>query len=294
MDRKQFLSTAILLPVAMGLSSLGKWYDDAIEEKDGEPMPVLFVGHGSPMNGIEINEFSQSWIDIAASMPRPKMVLCISAHWLTRGSYVTAMKQPPTIHDFGGFPQELYEVEYPAPGSLYYAEEVKKTITSTALGLDHDWGLDHGCWTIVRHMYPDASIPVLQLSIDYSKEAAYHYQLAGQLASLRKKGVLIIGSGNIVHNLSKISFGKDNNPHFGFDWALQANEEIKGYIVDNNHEALIDYKTKGRHWDLAIPSPDHYFPLMYSLGLKNKADKIEIFNDKAELGSLTMTSVRVG
>lgn len=292
MERKHFLQIMATLPVAYGLSSLGKWYEDALEGPESERMPVLFLGHGSPMNGIEDNIFSQSWKELGKSIPTPRMVLVVSAHWLTRGTHVTAMQNPPTIYDFGGFPEALYKVKYPAPGSPEMAKEVAQALSTVTIGMDHDWGLDHGTWTIVRHMYPNADIPVLQLSIDFHKDAAWHYKLAGDLQKLRDKGVLIIGSGNIVHNLSRIKVG--GGDHFGYDWAIQTNEEIKKYVGEGNYQALIDYHKQGSHWQLSIPSPDHYFPLMYILGLTNEKEKVRVFNDKAALGSITMTSFQFG
>lgn len=256
-------------------------------------MPVLFVGHGSPMNGIEENEFSLYWKKLATEIEKPKAVLCISAHWLTKGTFITAMENPPTIHDFGGFPQALHEVQYPAKGSPILAQKTAELITSTNVGLDHDWGLDHGTWTVVRHMYPNADIPVLQLSIDYHQPAEYHYALAKQIASLRKKGVLIIGSGNMVHNLRMIAWEKIND-FYGFDWALEMNDIFKKKIEANDHSALIHYETLHSAAKLAIPTPDHYYPLIYTLALKEEKDTIQFFNDKAMAGSLTMTSVRIG
>jgi 4,5-DOPA dioxygenase extradiol len=255
-------------------------------------MPVLFMGHGSPVNGIEENEFSLYWAKLAKEIPQPEAVLSISAHWLTRGTHVTAMPNPKTIHDFGGFPKELYEVQYPAPGKPELAPEISSIIQSTNVGLNHDWGLDHGTWTVVRHMYPGAGIPVLQLSIDFYQPAAYHYQLAKELASLRKKGILIIGSGNMVHNLRRIDWQNMNTPNYGFDWAREINETMKTKIEKNDHDALINYQNLGSAAKLAIPTPDHYFPLIYSLGLQDKKDEVEFFNDKYVGGSLTMTSVK--
>ncbi len=256
-------------------------------------MPVVFVGHGSPINGIEENEFSDYWQKLAKEMEQPEAVLCISAHWLTRGTQVTAMSNPKTIHDFGGFPKELYEVEYPAPGKPELAKEVTSLVTSANIGLDHEWGLDHGCWTVVRHMYPDAKIPVLQLSIDFYQPAEYHYKLAAELASLRKKGVLIMGSGNMVHNLRRVDWQNMNTPDFGFDWAKEINETFKDKILKADHRSLIDYENLGSAAKLAIPTPDHYFPLIYSLGLQDKNDEVEFFNDKYVGGSLSMTSVKI-
>lgn len=256
-------------------------------------MPVLFVGHGSPMNAIEENEFTLYWKKLAAEIEKPKAVLCISAHWLTRGTFVTAMDHPKTIHDFGGFPQALFDVNYPAPGNPALAEETAKLITSTSVGLDHEWGLDHGTWSIVKNMYPNTDIPVLQLSIDYSQPAQYHYDLAKQLSALRKKGVLIIGSGNMVHNLGMVAWDKLNES-FGFDWAIEMNSIFKKKIEENDHTALIQYEKLSSAAKLAVPTPDHYYPLIYTLGLKEEKDSISFFNDKPVAGSLTMTSVKFG
>lgn len=256
--------------------------------------PVLFIGHGSPMNGIEHNEFSNHWAQLGKTLPQPKAVLVVSAHWLTRGSYITAMENPKTIHDFGGFPKELFEVQYPAKGNPALAEETTKLITNTELHLDHEWGLDHGTWTVVRHMYPEANIPVLQFSIDYDKPPQYHYDLAKQLLALRKKGVLIIGSGNMVHNLRMIAWDKLQESEYGFDWALEINQIFKDKIVSKNHQDLIDYQKLGSAAKLAIPTPDHYYPLLYTLALQEDNDEVSFFNDKAVGGSLTMTSVKIG
>jgi 4,5-DOPA dioxygenase extradiol len=257
-------------------------------------MPVLFIGHGSPMNGIEVNEFSNKWTDLANQIERPNAVLVVSAHWFIKGTKITSMNFPPTIHDFGGFPKALFDVQYPAPGSPALAEETASMIHTTNVVLDHDWGLDHGTWTIVRYMYPDAEIPVLQLSIDYTKPALFHYELAKELYMLRKKGVLIIGSGNMVHNLRMIAWDKMEVPGYGFDWALHMNDTFKNLINNGDHKALIEFEKLGREALLAIPTPEHYLPLMYSLGLTTKHDKISFFNDKAVAGSLTMTSVQFG
>lgn len=276
----------------MALNPLYNWSKD-LKETDVK-MPVLFIGHGSPMNGIEDNAFSKTWAKLGAEIRKPRAVLVVSAHWLTNGTHITAMEAPKTIHDFGGFPQALFDVQYPAPGSPELALETSKLITSTSVGLDHDWGLDHGTWTVVRHMYPDADIPVLQLSIDYSKPPQYHYDLAKELAALRKKGVLIIGSGNMVHNLRMVAWDKLNEPEFGYDWAKEINQVFKDKIVEGDVKSLIHYEKLGSAAKLAIPTPDHYYPLLYSLGLQDKNDSINFFNDKAVGGSLTMTSVKIG
>ncbi|WP_330441716.1 4,5-DOPA dioxygenase extradiol [Flavobacterium sp. C4GT6] len=276
----------------MSLHNFKNWADSLTEEDI--KLPVLFIGHGSPMNGIEDNEFSQTWAKMGKEVAKPKAVIVVSAHWLTRGTHVTAMEEPKTIHDFGGFPQALFEVEYPVKGSPELAKETANLITSTNVGLDHDWGLDHGTWTVVRHMYPDADIPVLQLSIDYGKPAEYHYNLAKQLSALRKKGVLIIGSGNMVHNLRMIDWRKLNEPNYGFDWAIEMNDIFKQKIQDGDHKALMEYEKLSKSAKLAIPTPDHYYPLMYILGLQDNKDELSFFNDKLVGGSLNMTSVKIG
>ena len=277
----------------MNTLSSFKNFTDNLEEQE-HLMPVLFVGHGSPMNGIEDTEFSRRWTDMAREIPVPKAVLVVSAHWFTRGTHITAMDFPKTIHDFSGFPRELFAVEYPAPGNPELANETASMIHTADVGLSHDWGLDHGTWTVVRHMYPLANIPVLQLSIDYTKDAKYHYELAKEIYQLRKKGVLIIGSGNIVHNLRMVAWDKLYVPDYGYDWAKQINNTFKELISNGSHDQLIDYKNLGKEALLAIPTPEHYLPLIYTLGLKGKNDGVSFFNDKAVGGSLTMTSVKFG
>ncbi len=257
-------------------------------------MPVLFIGHGSPMNGIEDNEFSNRWKLMAKEIPTPKAVLVVSAHWFTIGTSITAMDFPKTIHDFGGFPEALFQVQYPAPGSFSLAKETASMIHSTVVELDHDWGLDHGTWTVIRHMYPEATIPVLQLSIDYTKGPAFHYDLAKELYHLRKKGILIIGSGNMVHNLRMVAWDKLEGPAYGYDWALQMNQTFKNLILNHEHNPLIHYNKLGAEALLAIPTPEHYLPLLYTLGLQGKSENVSFFNDKPVGGSLTMTSVKIG
>ncbi|MFN7043678.1 MAG: 4,5-DOPA dioxygenase extradiol [Flavobacterium sp.] len=292
MNRKNFIT---LLSGGVAMASIQPFYDwtKGLGEEE-EKMPVLFIGHGSPMNAIEDNIFSKRWQQMGKEIPTPKAVVVVSAHWLTKGTMVTAMPNPKTIHDFGGFPQALFDVQYPAPGSPELASEIQKLITNPAVELDHDWGLDHGTWSVVKHMYPDADIPVLQLSIDYYKPAAYHYELAKQLLSLRKKGVLIIGSGNMVHNLRMVAWDKLNEPEYGFDWALEMNDIFKNKIANGFHKELIQYEKLNKAATLAIPTPDHYYPLLYILALQTDNDKVEFFNDKAVGGSLTMTSVKIG
>jgi 4,5-DOPA dioxygenase extradiol len=293
MERKEFITS--VLSGAIGISTLSAFNSFASGLPEQEHlMPVLFIGHGSPMNGIEDTEFSRRWTQMAKEIPTPKAVLVVSAHWFTSGTKITAMNAPPTIHDFGGFPKELFDVQYPAPGNPALAKETAQLLHAAHVELDHDWGLDHGTWTVVRHMYPDAHIPVLQLSIDYTKGPQYHYDLARQLYALRKKGVLIIGSGNMVHNLRMVAWDKLNDKEYAFDWAAQANDKFKQLIREGNHKALINYSSLGREVSLSIPTPEHYLPLMYTLGLKGSKDNVSFFNDKAVGGSLTMTSVKLG
>jgi 4,5-DOPA dioxygenase extradiol len=293
MDRKTFLKSLAVLPLtaaAMKLDVLNKLTEPMSKTAK---MPVLFLGHGSPMNAIEENEFVTGFRNIAKEIPKPNAILCVSAHWETKGTFVTAMQNPPTIHDFGGFPKELFAVQYPAPGSPDLAKETKALITKTEVALDDKWGLDHGAWSVIKHLYPNANIPVIQMSIDYSQTPQYHYELAQQIKSLREKGVLIIGSGNMVHNLGMVEW-KRLNETFGYDWALEANEKMKKFILDGNHKELINFRSQGKAFDLAIPTPEHYLPLLYSLALKDDKDNVSLFNDKAVAGSLTMTSVKIG
>ncbi|MFD0762301.1 4,5-DOPA dioxygenase extradiol [Lutibacter aestuarii] len=292
MNRKQFLKSMALLPLipySMTLKDLNKM--TSTMSNTGK-MPVLFLGHGSPMNAIEENEFVSAFRKLGQEIIRPNAILCISAHWETKGTFVTAMQNPPTIHDFGGFPQALFDVQYLAKGSPELAEETKSIITKTEVGLDDKWGLDHGAWSVIKHLYPNADIPVIQMSIDYSKPARYHYELAQELNSLRHKGVLIIGSGNMVHNLRMVAW-KKLNEEFAFDWATEANEKMKSHILSGDFQPLIDFKSQGKAFDLAIPTPEHYLPLLYTLALKEENEKITLFNDKAVGGSLTMTSIKI-
>ncbi len=257
---------------------------------DTESMPVLFLGHGNPMNAIEENEFTKGWADAGKAIAKPNAILCISAHWETKGTYVTAMDKPQTIHDFGGFPKQLFDMQYPAPGDLELANETQAGIAKTAVGLNYDWGLDHGCWVVVSRMYPKADIPVIQLSLDYSKPAQWHFELAKELTFLRKKGVLIIGSGNIVHNLGLVNWKDDKT----FDWAMEANDKVKQLINMHDYQNLAKYDSLGKSMQLAVPTPEHYLPLLYTLALKSEQDKLSYFNDKMVMGSISMTSLKIG
>ena len=259
-----------------------------------EKMPVLFLGHGSPMNAIEENQFVQGFRNISREIPKPNAILCISAHWFTNGTFVTAMQNPKTIHDFYGFPKELFEVNYPAPGSPELARETAELLLPEIVEEDHSWGLDHGAWSVIRHLYPNAEMPVIQLSIDYSKPPQYHFDLAKKLQKLREKGILIIGSGNIVHNLRMIDWKNINTVGAGWDWAVEAREKTNNWLLDGNFQNLIDYQRQGVALQTAVPSPDHYLPLIYSLGLKEKSENLSLFNDELIGGSLSMTSVRIG
>lgn len=274
------------------LSDLNRFTSSLSEHENW--MPALFIGHGSPMNGIEDNEFSRRWAAMANQIPTPAAVIVISAHWLTKGTRITAMEFPKTIHDFGGFPDELYTVQYPAPGNPQLANETALLVQNEKVILDHDWGLDHGAWTVVKHMYPHANIPILQLSIDYNKDPKSHYDIAKQLMALRKKGVLIIGSGNMVHNLRLVAWDKLNENEYGYDWAIDMNEKFKSLIKNEEINSLIEYEKLGKEAQLSIPTPEHYIPLLYTLGVKNKKEEVSFFNDKVIGGSLTMTSLKVG
>ena len=256
-------------------------------------MPVLFLGHGSPMNAIEENEFVRGFREIGKVIPKPHAILCVSAHWETSGTFVTAMEHPKTIHDFGGFPEELFAVQYPAPGSPELAKETKDVVRKTDVGLDNEWGLDHGCWSVVKHLYPNADVPVVQMSLDHYQTPQAHYALGKELSSLRKRGVLIIGSGNMVHNLRMVAWDKLDATEYGYDWALEANDGMKKYVLDGDHQSLMDYRSQGKAFQLAIPTPEHFLPLLYVLALQEKAETVSLFNDKTVAGSLSMTSLKI-
>lgn len=294
MYRKEFIKLLAIMPLTGEVMKLKEINKITEPLKSTKKMPVLFLGHGSPMNAIEENEFVQGFRNVAKEIPKPNAILCVSAHWETRGTFVTAMENPITIHDFGGFPKELFNVQYPAPGSPELAIETKLIIKKTEVGLDDKWGLDHGAWSVIKHMYPNADVPVIQMSLDYYQTPQYHYELAREIKSLREKGVLIIGSGNMVHNLRMVAWDKLNDDEYGYDWAIEANEKMKNFILNGDHKQLINYGSHGKAFALAIPTPEHYMPLLYSLALKDEKDEVKIFNDKAIAGSLTMTSVKIG
>jgi len=252
-------------------------------------MPALFIGHGNPMNAIEHNRFYSSWEALGQQLPRPKAVLCISAHWRTPGVRLTASEHPETVHDFRGFPKALFEVEYPARGDPGLARRIADLLSEHRAGLDAARGLDHGAWSILLAMYPNADVPVVQLSLDATQPAAFHYNLAKQLGPLREEGVLVLGSGNIVHNLRRFSFDNPEPP----DWAVEFDEEVKRRIVSREHEALIDYGSLGGHAALAIPTDEHFLPLLYALAVQDDAEPLRFFNEVV-LSSISMTSVLIG
>ncbi len=293
MKRNEFLKLLALVPMLSKTMKLSALNTLANANTISKKMPVLFLGHGSPMNAIEENEFVASFRQLGKELVKPKAILCISAHWETKGTFVTAMQNPRTIHDFGGFPQALFDVQYPAPGNPTLAKETKQLITSTAIGLDEKWGLDHGAWSVIKHLYPNADVPIIQMSIDYTQPAQYHYDLAKEIAILRNKGVLIVSSGNLVHNLGMVAWDKLNGEPYAYDWAIEASEKMKKHILDGNHQELINFKQQGRAFDLAIPTPEHYLPLLYTLALKEPNEEVSLFNDQPIGGSLTMTSVKI-
>lgn len=252
-------------------------------------MPVLFVGHGNPMNAIERNEFFRGWESLGRRLPRPESILCISAHWETNGAWVTATETPPTIHDFYGFPKALFDVRYPAPGDPRLARRVAELVTSESVALDPGRGLDHGAWSVLVAMYPAADIPVVQLSMDTGRPGAHHYALAGQLAPLRDEQVLILGSGNMVHNLPLFSF-HDSRP---LGWALQCDEELRRHIASRHYEALFDYGARDARARLAVPTREHFYPLLYALALQQPDEPAEFFN-VGVISAISMTSVLIG
>ena len=260
-------------------------------------MPVLFIGHGSPMNIVLNNSYTKSIVKVAKELPKPRAILVISAHWLTNGTQITCVNKPKTIYDFYGFPDELYRISYSCPGSPEDAEYTAKAVKSTRIKCG-DWGLDHAAWAVLKHMYPDANIPVFEMSLDYSpyndwipKPIEYHYRLARELAPLREKGILIIGSGNIVHNLGLIDFEIDAKP---FDWSTKFDEKIKQSLVSRNHESLINYLDIGKEAVYAVPTQDHYLPMIYAIGLQKKEERLKFIHEGFQHGSVSMRSFQIG
>ncbi|MCU0519457.1 MAG: 4,5-DOPA dioxygenase extradiol [Anaerolineae bacterium] len=255
-------------------------------------MPAIFFGHGNPMNAISDNAYSRGWAAVGASVGRPEAVLCISAHWYLPATLVTAMPVPRTIHDFGGFPRQLFEVEYPAPGSPDLARRVQALLSPTQIGLDERWGLDHGTWSVLCHVFPSADIPVVQLSIDETQPAAFHYELARRLAPLRDEGVLIVGSGNLVHNLHSYAWGQQRVEPY--DWAARFDQQARALLGAADHAPLIAYQTLGRDAQLSIPTPDHYLPLLYVIALQHEDEAVSFPVEGFDGGSISMAAVRIG
>jgi 4,5-DOPA dioxygenase extradiol len=254
-------------------------------------MPAVFFGHGSPMNALQRNRYTMAWQEFGARTPRPRSILCVSAHWYTRGTAVTMMAGPKTIHDFGGFPQALYEVEYPAPGDPKLAARVIELLDGTSVAADvSGWGLDHGTWSVLKHVYPRADVPVVQLSIDGTQPPAYHYALAKLLAPLRDEGVLVVGSGNVVHNL-RVMRTPDAEP---YPWAVRFNESVRSRLVAREHAALANLPALGEDAAMSIPTPEHYLPLLYVIALQRDDDRLQFMVDGIELGSISMMSMALG
>ena len=252
-------------------------------------MPVLFIGHGSPMNAIEENEFSRAWSATGKALPRPKTILCVSAHWESEGTQVTGMEKPKTIYDFYGFPPELYAARYPAPGSPELAQRVRDLVKPAAVGLDQAWGLDHGAWSVLTRLFPQADVPVVQLSLDVNKSPQEHYDLGQQIKALREEGVLILGSGNIVHNLRMLNWDDA-----AFDWAVEYDAKVKQWILEHDHESILQYHKHGQAAALAINSAEHYKPLLYALGAGDPDEPVSFFAEKVTLGSISMRSLQIG
>ncbi len=255
-------------------------------------MPAIFFGHGNPMNALSDNEYTRSWAAIGLSIPRPKAILCVSAHWYVPAVGVTAMQRPRTIHDFGGFPKELFEFQYPAPGSPELAGRVNELLGGDAILDTTRWGLDHGTWSVLCHVFPDADIPIVQLSIAETKPSEWHYEFAQRLAPLRYEGVLVVGSGNLVHNLHTYAWGKqDVEP---FDWAVRFEETARDLIISGDHTPLANYERMGKDALLSAPTPDHFLPLLYVLGVRREGDEVSFPIGGFDGGSISMTSIRIG
>jgi len=255
-------------------------------------MPAIFFGHGNPMNALYQNAWTTRWSEIGRSLPKPKAILCISAHWYLPALAVTGMDQPRTIHDFGGFPRELFEFQYPAPGSLELSERIQQLLGDEVVIDKEQWGFDHGTWSVLCHVYPDAEIPVVQLSLDETRPPKWHYSLARRLASLRDEGVLVIGSGNLVHNLHTYAWGDQTREPF--DWALRFEETARHLIETGDHEPLINYENFSKDAHLSAPTPDHYLPLLYILALKRESESVSFPVEGFDGGSVSMTTVRIG
>ena len=253
-------------------------------------MPAIFFGHGNPMNAIADNVYAKKWHAIGRSLPKPKAVLAISAHWYVEETAITAMEKPRTIHDFGGFPRELFQVRYPAPGDPALARRIADLLQPARAALDEEWGLDHGTWSVLTHVFPDADVPVVQLSIDETKPPHFHYELAKRLAPLRDEGVLVIGSGNVVHNLHAYAWGR--HPAQPFDWAVRFEARVRELLLEGHDAALVDYESLGRDALLSAPTPDHYLPLLYVLALRRESDRVTFPVEGIDGGSVSMLTIQ--
>ena len=291
MNRRDFLKYLSLVTIA-GCDMNIKEFGNILQGKaESGKMPAVFVGHGNPMFAITDNPYKSKWEELGKKIPTPKAILCVSAHWLTKGTAVTMTDKPKTIHDFGGFPEELFQQQYPAPGSPTYAKLAIETVKATNVLEDYEWGLDHGTWAVLKSMFPKADIPVFQMSIDYYKSLQFHFDLGKELSSLRSKGVLVIGSGNVVHNLRQVRWQENAQP---FDWAVEFDAIVKKCIEDNNAKPLLEYQKLGQIATLAHPTNEHYLPLLYILGLRDNLDQFQFFNDSIDMGSMSMRSVVFG
>jgi 4,5-DOPA dioxygenase extradiol len=257
-----------------------------------ETLPAIFFGHGNPMNAVLNNHYTEGWRHIGAQTAKPRAILAISAHWFVPETGITVSTAPRTIHDFGGFPRELYDIQYPAPGDPELARRVQKMLAPLEVRLDTSWGLDHGTWSVLRHVYPDASTPVVQLSIDEVQPPSFHFEIGRKLAGLREEGVLIVGSGNLVHNLHAYAWGR--HVQEPFDWAIRFETEVKGLLLAGDHRPLINYETLGKEALLSVPTPDHYLPLLYVIGTRQHDDVITFPVEGVDGGSISMLTVRVG
>jgi 4,5-DOPA dioxygenase extradiol len=259
-------------------------------QKSSGIMPVLFIGHGSPMNIVMDNDFTRSLASLGTKLPRPKSILVISAHWLAKASLVTCMKNPEQIYDFFGFPPELYQVRYPCEGDPVVAQRVAR-LTGYMVNCSTEWGLDHASWAVLEHLFPDADIPVLEMSLNFMMEPDYHYNLGKQLGALRSEGVLIIGSGNMVHNLQLMEYDMEAHP---YEWAVDIDEKLKSLILNGEHDKLVNYQKLGNHIARAVPTNDHYLPMLYILGLQEKNDEITFIHEGIQNGSVSMRSFMAG
>lgn len=292
MNRRSSVKAMASLAIISPMLSLKDLEKIAGSKVSSDLMPLMFIGHGNPMNALWDNDFTQHLQQIGKSIDKPKAILVVSAHWLTKGTHVSINPNPETIHDFGGFPQALFDVQYPAKGAPDIAKEVAKNVTYTKIHEVDEWGLDHGAWTVLKFIYPEADVPVFQLSIDITKGPEYHYQLAKQLAFLRKRGVLIMGSGNIVHNLRRVDFHNIQAPVY--DWAAEFDTLVKEKILSGDHQPLLDYQKQGTSAQISVPTNDHYLPMLYILGLADKKEEIKFTYEGFQNASISMRSFRVG